>query len=99
MDLEVGTVETGPTVVLAEEPETDSIVDFELLLGGSADEVGLEIGSTVVLDAGGCCVLICILVSCEAATCVALAKSPGLSLTGERASPSPLDIAAGSDFT
>jgi len=68
-----------------------------LLLAGGGDE-GLGSSSAVDLDDGVCCVLICVFVSWLAATWEAFSKSSGL-LTVASESPSPLEMAFGSDFS
>ena len=58
---------------------------------------GLGRGSSVDFEVVACWVSIWVFVSWLAATWLALSKSSGLSLTGERASRSPLDVGAGPD--
>ena len=58
---------------------------------------GLESGSSVDFEAVACWVSIWVFVSWLAATWLALSKSSGLSLTEERASPSPLNVVVGPD--
>ena len=58
---------------------------------------GLSSGSNVDFEAVACWLSIWVFVSWLAATWLALSKSSGLSLTDERASPSPLDVEIGPD--